>query len=83
VSPLLPPKGTDPGSCGFPCKPVVFRGPEGAIIAIVDPGKPTPWWWAQAMPPLWQYFSRLPGRKQEPRVTFPHAGPSKRLGRAP
>jgi hypothetical protein len=39
VSPLLPPKATDPGPCGFsPCKPVVFRGPpEGAMIAIVDP----------------------------------------------
>jgi hypothetical protein len=30
------------------------------MIAIVDPGKPTPWWWAKAMPPLGQYFSRQP-----------------------
>ena len=39
TSPLLPPKGTDPGPCGlFPCKTAVFRGPqEGAMIAIVDP----------------------------------------------
>jgi hypothetical protein len=29
------------------------------MIATVDPGKPTPWWWAKAMPPLWQYFTRL------------------------
>jgi hypothetical protein len=27
------------------------------MIAILDPGKPTPWWWAKAMPPLWQYLS--------------------------
>ena len=41
---MLPPKGTDPDPCGlFPCKPRVFRGPpEGAVIAIMDPGKPTP-----------------------------------------
>jgi hypothetical protein len=29
------------------------------MIATVDTGKPTPWWWAKAMPPFWQYFTRL------------------------
>jgi hypothetical protein len=63
----------------FPCKPAVFRGPpEGAVIAIVDPGKPTPWWWAKAKPPLWQYFLRLRmGLQVEPsprrRGDVPHA----------
>jgi hypothetical protein len=61
TSPSRPPKGADPGHPRlFPCKPAVFRGPrEGAMIATVDPGKPTPWWWAKAMPPLWRYFTRL------------------------
>ncbi len=43
--PLLPPKGTDPGRCGFsPCKPAVFRGPpeRGHDRHRGPPGEPTP-----------------------------------------
>jgi hypothetical protein len=38
-------------------------------MPIADPSAGTPswlvppWWWARAMPPFWQYFSRLGGKK--------------------
>jgi hypothetical protein len=39
TSPLLPPKGADPGTLRLsPCKRAVFQGPQGgATIAIMDP----------------------------------------------
>jgi hypothetical protein len=67
TSPLLPQRAriTDPPSL-FPCKRTASRGPrQGAMMPIADPlgGHPSaarpPCWWAKAMPPLWQYFSRL------------------------
>jgi hypothetical protein len=58
-SPLLPPKGTDPGPLRlFPCKrPFLGVVRRGHHRHLGPPGKPTPWWWAKAMPPLWQYFA--------------------------
>ena len=69
--PLLPPKGADPRTLRFfPCKRAVYRGPpEGTVIAIVDPDKPTLWWWTRAMPPLWQYFSPCSKIRMWPSVT--------------
>jgi hypothetical protein len=38
-----PQRARTPDSAAFPCKSPVFGGPrEGTMIAIVDPGKPTP-----------------------------------------
>jgi hypothetical protein len=39
------------------------------MIAIVDPpGKPTPLWWAKAMPPLGQYFRQTRGSTLYPAI---------------
>jgi hypothetical protein len=63
TSPSPPPKGANHGPCTFsPCIRAVSRDPrEGAIIAPSAPG-PGAALRAKAMPPLWQYFSRLRGK---------------------
>jgi hypothetical protein len=61
TSPFRPPKGTDPRTLRlFPCKrPFLGVVRRGHHRHLGPPGKPTPWWWAKAMPPLWQYFALL------------------------
>ena len=61
TSPLLPPKGTDPGTLRiFPCKGSVFKGPpEGAIIAIVGPWQADAGWWARGPAPKLEASSDL------------------------
>jgi hypothetical protein len=82
TSPFRPPKGADSGPHGlFPSITALSRGPrEGAIIPFLDPelaavrleAKGLP---PKAMPPLWQYFSRLgkkiPGRGVRNRPPLP------------
>jgi hypothetical protein len=44
----------------FPCKPGRFKGPpEGAMIAVVDPGRADAVMVGEGHAPLWQYLSRL------------------------
>jgi hypothetical protein len=63
---LLSPKSVDPGTCGFsPANWRLLGNHDGAKMAIADPfgrhrtAASPPWWWAKAVHPLGQYYSRL------------------------
>jgi len=71
---IAAPKGHGPlHPAAFPVQNNRFQGAAGRVHRSPSwtPSQPLRCWWARAMPPLWQYFTRLRKKKPDESIAAP------------